>query len=129
MSSPKNTTTLREVMKNYLPETDTREPHANVAVNVMRQLASQIREANSDILDTSFDADKVHEIGKGLYEYVMGDLATAVDQATRAANEEDRAVTEADVVRILPDNIGRKLAEDVRNRVYEAVTSSTTDSM
>lgn len=128
MPSPK-TTTLREVMQSYLPEAENPNTKTPAAVRFMRNLARQIRDANKDILDTPFDADKVHEVGKGIFQYIMGDFARTMDQADTQAKALGREVTEADLLKLTDDRIPRELAEDVRNRVYEAVTSSTTDSI
>lgn len=129
MPSPKNSTTLREVMQSYLPEAENPDAKTPAAVRFMRNLARQIRDANQDILDTPFDADKVHEVGRGIFDYIMGDFARAMDQAEAQAKAKGREVTEADLLKLTKDSTAQELAKDARARVYEAVTSSTTDSI
>lgn len=122
-------TTLREMMKSYLPSSEKTDEKAHAGVKYIRNLARHILDTNKDIADTEFDASQEQNVGRGIYDYIMGEFARALDQAEAEAKAKGREVTEADIVRLTPDGIGKLLAENVRTRVYDAVTSSTTDSI
>lgn len=130
MPSPKGTTTLEEIItKKYLPAAEKANGKANAGISCMRNLAKQILEENRDVAGEEFDADQEPQVVMDLVNYLDSDFTSALSQAEEQAKKEDRELTEGDLVRLMPDGIGHMLASTVRERVYDAVTSSTTDSI
>ena len=122
-------TTLRDMMKSYLPSAEKTGEEAHAGVKFIRNLARHVLDANRDIADTEFDADQEPNVGRDLFDFMMNEFAEALNQAEREARAKRREVTEADLVKLIPDNTERLLAERIRERIYDAVTSSTTDSI
>ena len=120
-AQPKETTTLREIMKSYLPEAEQVNENTHAGVKFLRNLAKHVRDQNADILDAEFDADQTQEVSRGIFDFVNGSFKDAMRQAEQGG----KILTEADLVRLIPDNIGRLLADDVRERIFDALQKST----
>lgn len=117
---PKETTTLREIMKSYLPEAEQVNENTHAGVKFLRNLAKHVRDQNADILDVEFPADQTHQVSKGIFDFVNGSFKDAVKQV----EGDGKKLTEYDLVRLIPDNIGRLLADDVRERILDALQES-----
>ena len=130
MPSSKESTTLEKIITNkYLPPTEKATEKAHASVLCMRNIAQQILQTNKDVATVEFDADQEPTVVMDVVNFFESDLSLALSQAEEQAKDEGRELTEGDIVRLMPDGIGHMLAEATRSRVYDAVTSSTTDSM
>jgi len=129
MPSTKEKTSLREMMNSYLPSSEKQDEKAHAGVKFIRNLARHILDRNKDIADTEFDVENEQWVGRNIFDFMMNEFSGILNQAEMEAKQKGREVSEADLVKLTPDNLREVMADDVRNRIYEAITSSTTDSI
>ncbi len=111
----KGTTTLRDVISRYLPSAEQASPKTHAGVLYMRNLAKRILADNTDIADREFDDGQELIVSRKIFDFINDDFTKALNEA-EASKEQ---ITEADIVRRIPDEIAHALSQELRKRVEQ----------
>lgn len=114
-------TTLREMLRSYLPAAEKDNKSASIGVRYIRHLAQHILQQTQDIADQPFDAGHEHVVGLPIFKFINGEWTRALAEAEK---EKGDKVSEADVVARINDDIAQNLAKELRKRVMNATSDS-----
>lgn len=115
-------TTLREMLKKYLPSSEEVSEDAPAGVRYIRNLAKRLLEQAGHKADQTFDESREHIVGKPIFKFINEEWTRAMKDAER---ENNGRITEADLASRIPDDITQKLSDELQQGINEAIQDIT----
>ena len=131
---------VSDVLVKFIQKSESAEKPKQAQVACIREMARHILNLNKDILDVPVRPEQETEITRDFHEFLNGEFGQILSEVEAQAKRESRTVSEADIVKAVPDAKVYEQVQKFRANVFRAVrenaesqsqaqASSTTDSM